>query len=221
MSLRIQPASKLVLIGDSITDCERARPVGEGLFAALGKGYVSLVDSLLQATYPQQQIRVVNMGISGNIVRDLKGRWSSDVLALEPDWLSIMIGINDVWRHFDSPWQREWHVPLAEYRLTLDTLVATTLPQLKGLVLMTPYVIEPNRADPMRQMMDEYGAVVQEIAASYGVLLVDTQAAFDRVLAHLHPMALAWDRIHPTLSGHTILARAFLDTIGFEWATAR
>src|SRR5262245_14983449 len=115
MPLPIQPASKLVLIGDSITDCERARPVGEGLFAALGKGYVSLVDSLLQSTYPQQGIRVVNMGISGNTVRDLKDRWSSDVLALEPDWLSIMIGINDVWRHFDSPWQHEWHVPLAEY----------------------------------------------------------------------------------------------------------
>src|SRR3954452_17883523 len=100
MPLRIQPNSKLLMIGDSITDCERARPVGEGLFAALGKGYVSLVDALLGATYPEREIRVVNMGSSGNTVRDLKSRWRTDVLDLRPDWLSMMIGINDVWRQF-------------------------------------------------------------------------------------------------------------------------
>jgi lysophospholipase L1-like esterase len=108
----IQPNSKLVMIGDSITDCGRARPVGEGLFEALGKGYVSLVDASLQAKEARQRIRVVNMGTSGNTVRDLKARWQSDVFDLNPDWLSIMIGINDVWRQFDSPLQAEWGVPL-------------------------------------------------------------------------------------------------------------
>ncbi len=62
------------MIGDSITDCERARPVGEGLFDAFGKGYVSFVDGLLQARYLARGIRVVNMGLSGNTVRDLQGR---------------------------------------------------------------------------------------------------------------------------------------------------
>jgi lysophospholipase L1-like esterase len=217
MALLIQPHSKLVMIGDSITDAERARPVGEGLFGALGKGYVSLVDALLQSTVPQDAIRVVNMGISGNTVRDLQSRWESDVLALQPDWLSIMIGINDVWRQFDSPWQREWHVPLEEYTSTLERLVATTRPQLKGLILLTPYVIEPNRGDPMRAMMDRYGAAVKQIAAAHDAVFVDTQAAFDRVLEHLHPMTLAWDRIHPTLAGHMVLARAFLQAINYTW----
>jgi lysophospholipase L1-like esterase len=71
--------------------------------SGLGTGYVSLVDSLLRAAYPQGRIRMVNMGTSGNTVRDLAERWQTDVLDLEPDWLSIMIGINDVWRQFDSP----------------------------------------------------------------------------------------------------------------------
>jgi lysophospholipase L1-like esterase len=217
MPLRIQPNSKLVMIGDSITDCERARPVGEGLFEALGKGYVSLVNGLLQATVPQQRARVVNMGIGGNTVRDLDARWASDVLDQQPDWLSIMIGINDVWRQFDSPLQTEIHVPIDEYRTTLTRLVADTRPRLKGLVLMTPFFIEPNRADPMRVQMDRYGAVVREVAAAHDAVLVDTQAAFDRVLAELHPMTLAWDRVHPTLTGHTVLARAFLDAVGYEW----
>src|SRR6478736_2724498 len=122
MPLRIQPNSKLVMIGDSITDCERARPVGEGLFGAIGKGYVGLVDGLLQATRPQQRIRVVNMGIGGNTVRDLDARWQTDVLDQQPDWLSIMIGINDVWRQFDSPLRPEQQVGLEEYETTLREL---------------------------------------------------------------------------------------------------
>lgn len=217
MPLLIQPGGKLVMIGDSITDCERARPVGEGLFDALGRGYVTLTNSLLQSALPAHKIRVVNMGTSGNTVRDLRARWQSDVLDLRPDWLSVMIGINDVWRQFDSPWQPEWHVPLDEYRRTLDALVAETLPHVSGVVLLTPYVIEPNRSDPMRQTMDAYGAAVREIAERHGMPLVDTQAAFDAVLAHLHPMALAWDRIHPTQVGHMVLARAFLSALGFPW----
>ena len=205
------------MIGDSITDCGRAHPIGEGLFDALGTGYVSLVDGLLTARYPAHGIRVVNMGLSGNTVRDLQGRWQSDVLDLQPDWLSLFIGINDVWRHFDTPLQPEGHVSLEEYTRTLETLVRTTRPTVKGLILMTPYFIEPNRADGMRAMMDDYGAVVRRLADAHDALLVDTQAAFEAVLRHLHPMALAWDRVHPTRTGHMILTRAFLRAIDYEW----
>jgi lysophospholipase L1-like esterase len=209
----IEPNSKLVMIGDSITDCDRVRPVGEGLFDALGKGYVSIVDSLLSTSYPDYRIRVVNMGVSGNTVRDLKTRWPTDVLGLAPDWLSICIGINDVWRHFHSPNQPEWHVPLDEYTNTLDELIRAAQPKLKGLILMTPYFIEPNRAEPMRKMMDQYGTSVSQLAEKYQAIRVDTQAAFDRVLIELHPMALAWDRVHPTQAGHMIIAQSFLDAI--------
>ncbi|MDD5368806.1 MAG: SGNH/GDSL hydrolase family protein [Anaerolineaceae bacterium] len=215
--MNVQPNQKFVMIGDSITDCDRARPVGEGSFGALGNGYVSLVDGLLMARYPAHGIRVVNMGISGNTVRDLQGRWQSDVLDLQPDWLSIFIGINDVWRHFDTPLQPDSQVSLEEYSRTLDGLLQTTRPALKGLVLMTPYVLEPNRADGMRAMMDQYGAVVRQFAVTYRALLVDTQAAFDAVLQHLHPLDLSADRVHPTLAGHMVIARAFLQAVGFAW----
>jgi lysophospholipase L1-like esterase len=213
----IQPHSKLLLIGDSITDCERARPVGEGLFGALGTGYVSLVDALLQATIPQDGIRLINMGTSGNTVRDLAARWQTDVIDMNPDWLSVMIGINDVWRQFDSPLQTERHVLIDDYAANLAALVASVRSGLKGLILMTPYFIEPNRADPMRIQMDRYGAAVRQVAADHEAIVVDTQAAFDKALEHLHPMTLAWDRVHPTRTGHMLLAKAFLNTVGYEW----
>jgi lysophospholipase L1-like esterase len=218
--MKIAANSKLVMIGDSITDCGRARPVGEGREAALGTGYVSLVDALLKtadAEPPTANIRIINMGISGNTVRDLRERWQTDVIDLQPDWLSIMIGINDVWRQFDKPLQTEEHVLLEEYGRILTELVANTRPNLHGLILMTPYFIELNRNDPMRAMMDNYGQVVRKIASAHDAVFVDTQAAFNRMLTAVHPMSLAWDRVHPNLTGHMVLARTFLNAIDFVW----
>lgn len=217
MALQLAPKSTLVMIGDSVTDCERGRPVGEGLFGAIGKGYVANVDALLNAVYPEHAIRVVNMGNSGNTVRELAARWQSDVFDLQPDWLSIMIGINDVWRQFDLPRQPEGHVYLEEYAETLERLVAEAKPKVQGLVLMTPYYLETQRGDAMRATMDRYGAVVKALAEKYDTHFVDTQAAFDAVLAHAHSAAFAWDRVHPNHIGHMVLARAFLQAVGFTW----
>jgi lysophospholipase L1-like esterase len=208
---------KLLMIGDSITDVERARPVGEGRDPALGRGYVAVVDAMLGAVYPDVSVRVVNMGISGNTTRDLKNRWQTDVLDLKPDWLSIMIGANDVWRQFDSPRQTEKHVLLDEYEKNLTDLITTTKPTLKGLVLLTPYYIEPSKTDAMRAMMDKYGAVVKKLAAAHGAVLVDTQAAFDEVLKYYYPATINWDRVHPNMTGAVVIARAFLQAIGFDW----
>lgn len=214
--MKIQKNDKLVMIGDSITDAERARPVGEGLFGAIGKGYVALVDAMIASTHPELKIRVVNMGCSGDTVRSMKDRWETDVFNLKPDWVSIMIGINDVWRQFDTPLMPHLQVHLEEYETTLDELVARTQPKVKGVILATPYYLEPNRQDKMRARMDEYGQVVKKLARKHGTLLVDTQAAFDRVLKHIYPATLAWDRIHPTITGHMVLARAFLKAMEFD-----
>lgn len=211
--------TKLLFIGDSITDCGRPRPVAEA--DNLGGGYVNQVNALLNSAYADRPIRVVNTGISGNTVRDLKARWQSDVLDLKPDWLSIMIGTNDVWRQFDRPLIPEAAVQPDEYEQTLDALVGATKPQLKGLVLMTPFYLEPLAADAMRARMDQYGKIVLAVAKRHGAIGVDLQAAFDRVLKHQHSSFFSWDRVHPTPTGHMVIARAFLDAVGFVWSPVR
>ena len=215
--MKLKPNQKLLFIGDSITDCGRNATTGEGLFEALGKGYVAQIDALLGSARPELAIRTVNMGTSGHTARDLKARWQRDVLDKKPDWLSIMIGINDVWRQFDMPWQKEIHVQPDEYESTLDELAAEARPQLAGLVMMTPFYIESNKKDAMRAQMDRYGAAVKRVAAKHKAIFVDTQAAFDRLLHHYHSAAIAWDRVHPTQIGHMTIARAFLNGVGFKW----
>lgn len=211
--------ARLLFIGDSITDANR-EPMGEPApwgTAGLGRGYVSLIEAWLLATRPQDRVRVYNRGTSGNTVLDLAARWQADVLDVRSDFVAVMIGINDVWRQFDTPLRTETHVLPTDYERTLENLVLRTLPTLaepSRLVLATPFFIETNRDDPMRIRMDEYGAIVRGLAAKHQTTFVDTQAAFDAVTVHTHPMSLAWDRIHPQPAGHMILARAFLAALG-------
>ncbi|CAM2877487.1 SGNH/GDSL hydrolase family protein [Paenibacillus sediminis] len=217
--MKLHASDTLLFIGDSITDSGRARPVGEGGYGALGNGYVSHVDALLRAVYPQLGIRVLNTGVSGDTVRHLKARWQSDVLDLNPDWLSIMIGTNDVWRQFDRPLNTDQHIYLDEYERLLRELISVALPHLKGLVLMSPFYLEMNSDDPMRATMDVYRGVMKKVAYEVGAIFVDTQAAFDQFSEHVYlsSLSMGWDRVHPDQPGHMILAREFLRSIDFSW----
>jgi lysophospholipase L1-like esterase len=217
----IHPGERLLFIGDSITDCGRGPLGAEGSsVAGLGGGYVSLVHSALTSVYPDYKIQVINMGVSGNTIRDLKARWHSDVLRLRPTWLSIMIGINDVWQHFDPYLDAGQLVSAEEFAQSLDDLIRQTLPGLLGLVLMTPYYLETRAADPMRALMDQFGRLVRQAAQRHIALFVDTQLAFDHSLAWTASSALAPDGVHVNQVGHMILARAFLEAIGFDWSRA-
>ncbi len=201
---------KIVFIGDSITDCGR-----RDVAAPYGNGYVSMVRSLLIARYPDLGLTFVNKGIGGDTTRDLAARWDEDVIAEQPDWLSVKIGINDVWRAF-GPNAHE-AVPLPEYERTLRDLLERTSRETNArLILMEPYVIEPDRTQPMRSRMDLYGAAVRQLAAEFCATLVPTQAAFDAVLRHTRPEDWAPDQVHPNEPGHAVIALAFLRAIGFE-----
>lgn len=93
-----QDYDRIVFAGDSVTDMGSAQPVGEGLNDNAGRSYVRIIENMLSAFYPEMRVRVTNAGISGNTSRDLLERFERDVVALNPDWVSICIGINDVWR---------------------------------------------------------------------------------------------------------------------------
>ncbi|MDV4150710.1 SGNH/GDSL hydrolase family protein [Clostridium sp. AL.422] len=213
----LEKNTKLVMIGDSITDCGRRQPIGEGSNGAEGFGYVCFVSALLKSFYNYNNNRVINMGASGDRVRELKERWDRDVLELNPDYLSIMIGINDIWRQFEHPLRVEDHVYIDEYRNTLEELIQKTLPSLKKLILITPFFIESNKDDLMRIETEKYGQVVKELAKKYDAIFVDTQRAFDELLENNYSATFALDRVHPNATGHMAIARAFLDAIGFEW----
>lgn len=213
--MKIESGSRLLFTGDSITDCGRARPIGEAAYG-LGEGYVKLVSGMLTAYLPEKKIHVMNTGISGNRIRDIYNRWDTDVLDLKPDWVSIMIGINDVWRHFDCPFQPEAWVDIDEYVDTYVKLIERTKPFVKGIVLMTPYYTDFNYQDPMTKMTLAYADEVRRLAGVYDLILCDVQKEFDELQKSLHHMEFSADRVHPVgghMPGHFIITRAFLKAV--------
>ncbi len=208
---------RIVFAGDSVTDMDSTNPVGEGLFDSLGNGYVREIENLLTAWYPERNIRVTNSGISGNTSRDLAARFDRDVADLNPDWVSICIGINDVWRQFDTPAMTESAVLPQEYEKNLEEMILKVKDKVKGIFIISPYYIEVNREDLMRKRMDEYTAICKKLAEKYGLHFVDFQAAFESFCKIQHSSKLAWDRVHPNRMGAMLQAKEFLKHIDFDY----
>ena len=214
--MKFEHLDRIVFAGDSVTDMGSTNPVGEGMFDNLGHSYVRIIDNLLASVYPERFIRVTNSGISGNTSRDLLARWERDVLNLNPQWVSICIGINDVWRQFDCPAMPEYACTPEEYRQNLTAMLDSLRGRVKGVFLLTPYYMEPNPEDSMRKKMDEYGAVVKKVTAEAELPCIDLQKEFCDYLQYRHSSYLMWDRVHPGWIGSLIIARAFLREVGFD-----
>ena len=208
---------RIVFAGDSVTDMGRAYPNGEGLFDNVGKGYVRVIENMLATYYPEVFIRVTNAGISGNTSRDLLARFDKDVVELKPDWLSICIGINDVWRQFDCPAMVGDHVGLEEYEKNVETMILKMKDNVKGIFILSPYIIEPLREDAMRKRMDEYVEVCRALAEKHGCRFVDFQKMYEDYCQTRHSSYIAWDRIHPNQIGATIMAKEILKQCDFDY----
>lgn len=208
---------RIVFAGDSVTDMGSVQPVGEGLGDNVGNGYVRAVENLLSAVYPERRIRVTNSGISGNTSRDLLARYERDVVSLKPDWVSICIGINDVWRQFDCPAMADRWVLPEEYRENIEKMIIAVKDSVKGIFILSPYYMEPNREDTMRKRMDEYTAICAELAEKYGCRFVNFQKMYEDYFQIRHSTSIAWDRVHPNRIGSALMAREFLKQCDFDF----
>lgn len=215
--MKFKNYDRVVFAGDSVTDMGSANPVGEGLFDNLGKSYVRIIENMLVAWYPELNIRITNSGISGNTSRDLAARFDRDVVDLNPQWVSICIGINDVWRQFDTPAIPEWAVTIEEYEKNLEEMILKIKEKVKGIFLCTPYYIEPNGEDSMRKRMDEYGLVCKKLTKKYGCELIDFQSLYNEFCKYKHSSIIAWDRVHPNQMGATLMAKEFLKHCDFDF----
>lgn len=213
----LENMDRIVFAGDSVTDMGSVNPVGEGLFDNVGRSYVRIIENMLAVYYPEIKVRVTNSGISGNTSRDLLARFDRDVVALNPDWVSICIGINDVWRQFDSPAIPDSHVLPDEYEKNVEDMIMRVKDKVKGIFILSPYIIEPNKEDWMRKRMDEYVEISKKLADKHQCVFVDFQKMYEDYCRIRHSAYIAWDRIHPNQIGATLMAREFLKKCDFDY----
>ena len=205
-------AGQVVLFqGDSITDCNRQRE-DKAANSALGLGYAHFCAAALLEKFPGLGLQCYNRGVSGNRITDLNARLREDFIALKPDLVSILIGVNDTWHGFK--YNRGIDVPTygRVYRNMLAELRAA-LPAVK-LVLCEPFVLSCGEVKPeWLKEMAQRRAVVKELAVDFKAIFVPFQTCFDEAVKLAPPAYWAHDGVHPTPAGHALLARAWLKTV--------
>ena len=193
--------------GDSITDCDRSR--SDSL--SLGNGYAQMITGLFQAKYPELSVTFYNRAISGNRSIDLVERWDEDCIALKPDWISILIGINDTWRYFDRGEKTETWEFEENYRSILEDVRLNTK---AGLILCEPFVLPcPDDRAAWRGDLDAKIHVVRSFAREYGAIYVPFDGIFAQAATRQLPDYWAADGVHPTAAGHALMAMNWLSAV--------
>lgn len=198
--------------GDSITDAGRAKDnLAPNQLPAFGDGYAAMIASQLLGSHSDKTLQCYNRGISGNKVPDLDARWQTETIDLKPALLSILIGVNDMW-HMRAG---KYDGTVAVYESELNALLARTreaLPE-TTLVICEPFVLRCGAIDDSWfPEFDERRAVAKAAAKTAGALFVPFQSMFDKALSDSTPPEYwAQDGVHPTMAGHALMAKTWLD----------
>lgn len=199
--------------GDSIT--EGGRWPGDDQNHIMGQDYAYIVAAQVGLDYPERRLVFVNRGVSGNTVVNLSDRWQADTIALKPDVLSIMVGVNDT---FYANGQT-----LETYEQSYDQLIADTLKALPNvkIVLGESFLLPAGgyKADyaAKRAELEKRQAVVRKLAAKYKLPLISYQRAFDEALKLAPAEHWSWDGVHPTYAGHGLMAREWVRVVNEAW----
>ena len=192
--------------GDSITDAGRDRGVADPNAArALGSGYPLLVASAALAAHPDRGLRFYNRGISGNKVPDLAARWAADTVALAPDVLSILIGVNDFWHKLSGGYTGTVEDYEHQYAALLDD-TRRALPRAR-LIVLEPFVLRCGAVDDRWfPEFEQRRAAAERVAQRAEATFVPLQRAFDDLARKSTPQYWAADGVHPTPAGHGVIA---------------
>ena len=196
---------KIILFqGDSITDCGRDKNKLE----ALGNGYPNMVSGALGAEYPYAY-KFINKGISGNRVVDLYARIKCDLINLKPDYMSILIGINDVWHELGS----QNGVSAEKFEKIYSMLIEEIkeeLPEIK-IFILEPFVAHgPATDDNFEYFVTETklrAEAAKRIAEKYDLTFVPLQNVFDEAITKAPASYWTHDGVHPNAEGHGLIAR--------------
>lgn len=210
---------KVILFqGDSITDAGRIRDND----VSVGTGYANLVKAYLSATQPYQY-KFHNRGISGNRVVDLYARIKLDMINLKPDYMSILVGVNDVWHEYT----KQNGVSAEKFEMVYGLMIEElqqTLPDLK-LMIMEPFVLlgsatqnteeHPHRWEFFRSEVELRAKAAKRIAEKYNLPFIPLQEMFDKANADA-PEQGYWlrDGVHPSHAGHELIKQQWLKTFG-------
>ena len=206
--MRFKENDLILFTGDSITECGRNRDDSQ----SLGEGYVNRVAGRLGLKHPERNLRFRNTGIGDDRTRDLLARWDADCIDLHPDWVSILVGINNTWRRYESNDPTPDDIFESEYRALLARVKSRTSARI---VICSPFLVHvDDRIGRMRDDLDPKIGIIRKLANEFEAIWVDFDAAFVSAQRRHIPSYWAEDGVHPSGAGHALMAETWIGIIG-------
>ncbi len=193
--------------GDSITDCCRST---SGL-DDMGFGYAYMASSSMSARYPGLNLTFINRGVSGNCIHDLVNRWERDCLVLQPDVVSILVGINDTWQAHEGLIADDSQLFVDRYREILQKTKEACNPQF---ILCEPFLLHVSEEigalrESLNRKISGIGKLTEEFNAEY----VPFDLMFSKASEKTDPSYWAPDGVHPTPAGHALMAEQWIKSL--------
>ena len=200
---------RILFQGDSITDCGRRREQP----SSLGSGYAMMVTGQMGLEYPAEH-EYINKGISGNRSVDLYARIKADILNLKPDFMSILLGVNDVWHEYDGNNGVDADKFFRIYCMLIEEVKAE-LPDLQ-MMIMEPFCLRGSATeayyDEFRSEVEKRACMAKKVAEKYSLTFLPLQKDFDALTDTMPASDLLSDGVHPTPIGHTLIKNAWIRT---------
>lgn len=199
--------------GDSITDCGR----GNGL----GSGYPLFVTATLNSEYPNEY-NFINKGISGNRIVDVYARIKADIINLKPDYMSILIGVNDVWHEISHQNGVDADKFYKIYCMLIEE-IKEALPNIK-IMILEPFCLralatdnteeQPNKWETFTTEVKKRAEKAKAVAEKYGLTFITLQDKFDAAALLAENDYWLSDGVHPTPAGHNVIKNEWIKAFG-------
>ena len=199
---------KILFQGDSITDAGRDKRN----YHDMGKGYPKYASELIAAAHPDTDFEFINFGIGGNRTCQLFDRIYLDAIAFQPDVISILIGINDIWHRYNKESIATTDEQLAlNYRCILERIKKETNAKI---MILSPYVLDCDDKDAMKEDLKTVLPIIRKLADEYADVYVPLDEHFaEAIKTQPEPKFYSGDGVHPNANGSAFIGKLYAEAI--------
>ncbi len=198
---------RILFQGDSITDAGR----DHRNYHNMGQGYPKYASEQIAQEFPDADVEFINLGISGNRTDQLFDRMYEDVILLQPDVVSFLIGINDVWHRHSHHIETTDAQFEANYRAILERTRAQTNAKI---VILAPFLLDDEKKESWRPEVERLNVIVRRLAAEYADAYVPLDEYFGEALkTQPTPQYYSPDGVHPSAEGAAFIGGHYSDAI--------
>ena len=199
---------KWVFQGDSITDAGRDRRN----YHDMGTGYPKYASARMAEAHPEIEFEFINQGISGNRSSQLFDRFYADALSFEPDVISILIGVNDVWHRYGpnkiATTDEQYEL---NYRCILERIKKETSAKI---IMISPFVLDQEPVEGIRADVEKIKPIVKRLADEFADLYVPADVYFDEAIkTQPEPYHYSNDGVHPNVNGKMLLGEKYAEDV--------